>query len=106
MSENGFNINFDSLLKQGLAVIDARFKKYEVTNNKYKLVITQIEGDRDSFYPDMMKEYFGADFETKGRNLFDLWTRILTHKLKMSDLLNRDISIKVAALDFYETQEV
>jgi hypothetical protein len=94
-------INFDSLLKQGFAVIDVRFKDYEITEDAYKYVIIRVERDRESFYPDMIKMYLGKEIEDK--NIYELWINILQHKLSMSKLLGRDISVKVAALDFIET---
>jgi hypothetical protein len=94
-------INFDSLLKQGFAVIDVRFKDYEISEDAYKYVIIRVERDRESFYADMIKMYLGAEQEEK--NIYSLWINILQHKLSMSKLLGRDISVKVAALDFIET---
>lgn len=96
-------INFENLLKLGYAVIDLRVRNYEVTNDQYKLVITQIDSDREDFYPSMLKHYLGKD--VKDKNIYELWIKILYHKLKMSKILKRDISIKVAALDYIETQE-
>ncbi len=98
--EQGIQVNFDSLLKQGLAVIDVRYKEYEITKETYKFIITKIDGDREEFYPMMLKHY--TNIEIKSQNLFKLWIAILDHKLKMSKMLNRDISIKVAALDYIE----
>lgn len=94
-------INFEGLLKQGIGVIDVRFKDYEITSDTFKYVITQIDTDRESFYANMLKHYLGADIKEK--QILPLWANILRHKLKMSEQLKRDISIKVAALDFYET---
>jgi hypothetical protein len=94
-------INFESLLKQGLGVIDVRYKEYEVTKETFKYVVTFIDTDRDSFYADMLKNYLKRDIQDK--NVYDLWIRILRHKLQMSESLDRDISIKVAALDYVET---
>lgn len=96
-------INFDSLLKQGFAVIDVRYRDYAITKETFKYVIIKVERERDDFYQDMIKAYLGKNPEEK--NIFDLWINILKHKLKMSDKLGRDISIKVAALDFLETEE-
>lgn len=98
--ENEIQINYDSLLKQGLAVIDVRYKDYEVTNELFKYVISKIEGDRDDFYPSMIKHYTGR--ELKDRNVYDIWTNILKHKMSMSSMLKRDVSIKVAAMDYME----
>ena len=69
MVENNTNIqiNFESLLKQGFAIIDVRYKDYEVINETYKFIIVHVERIRDDFYQNM---------------------------------LNQNISIKVAALDF------
>ncbi|RLC52508.1 MAG: hypothetical protein DRZ79_01070 [Candidatus Cloacimonadota bacterium] len=96
-------INFESLLKQGFAVIDVRYKVYEITDATYKYVIANVERDRDDFYVNMLKHYLGKDIEEK--DVYDLWIKILKHKLKMSKMLGRDISIKVAALDFMETKD-
>lgn len=95
-------INYDTLLKQGFAIIDVRYKEYEITNEQFKYVITRIEGDRDDFYPSMLKYYLGKDL--KDRNIYELWSKILRHKIAMSEILNRDVSIKVAALDFIENE--
>lgn len=94
-------INFESLLKQGLGVIDVRYKDYEITRETFKYVVAFIDTDRDSFYLDMLKTYLKRDIQDK--NIYDLWIRILRHKLQMSESLDRDISIKVAALDYAET---
>ncbi|MDD3050463.1 MAG: hypothetical protein PHR06_04890 [Candidatus Cloacimonetes bacterium] len=103
-NERGLQVfNFESLLKLGYAVIDVRYREYEVANESYKLVITQVESDREDFYPNMLKYYIGTEF--KDKNVFEIWIKILKHKLRMSEILNRDISIKVAALDFFETGE-
>ncbi len=95
-------INFESLLKQGFAVIDVRYREYEISSEMYKYVIAHVEKDREAFYADMLKHYLNRD--VKDRNVLELWVKILKHKLKMSELLNRDISIKVAALDYFETR--
>jgi hypothetical protein len=99
--KNSININFDSLLKQGFAVIDVRYRDYEITNETFKYVIIQVERDREVFYSSMLKHYLGREVEEK--NIYDLWVKIMAHKLKMSKMLSRDISIKVAALDFVES---
>jgi len=96
-------INFESLLKQGFAVIDVRYKDYEITDATYKYVIANVERDRDDFYLNMLKHYLGKNIE--GKDIYGLWIKILKHKLKMSKMLGRDISIKVAALDFMETKD-
>jgi len=49
----------------------------------------------------MLKLYTGI--EVKPNDMYEIWTDILKHKIKMSMVLNRDIAIKVAALDYIET---
>ncbi|MCF7919939.1 MAG: hypothetical protein K9N06_08495 [Candidatus Cloacimonetes bacterium] len=100
---NEMNINFDALLKQGFAVIDVRYRDYEIAPDGYKYVITLIDRDRETFYAAMMKEYLGHDLENN--NVYAVWLEILKHKLKMSHMLKRDISIKVATLDYLESKE-
>jgi len=99
---NNMNINFDALLKQGFAVIDVRYKEYEIVSEGFKYVIILVDHDREDFYADMLKSYLGHDLE--GNNVYELWLSILKHKLKMSAMLKRDISIKVATLDFLESK--
>ncbi len=99
--KNKININFDSLLKQGFAVIDVRFRDYEITNESFKYVVIQVERDREVFYQTMLKHYLARDVEEK--NIYDMWVKIMTHKLNMSKMMGRDISIKVAALDYVES---
>lgn len=94
-------INFENLLKLGYAVIDIRYKEYDLCADSQKLVIARVDSDRDEFYQDMLKLYTGVEF--KPSEIFEVWTDILIHKVKMSRVLNRDISIKVAALDYIET---
>jgi hypothetical protein len=96
-----FKINFDSLLKLGYGVIDVRFKEYDVTNSEFKYVIVLVEKDRDTFYVDMLKDYTGQEF--KQNEVLDIWKNILDHKVKMSEILKRDVSIKVATMDFLES---
>ncbi len=96
-------INFESLLKLGFAVIDARYFDYDITNEPYKLVITRVTTDRDDFYRDMLKSYF-PKFEVE-KNIYEVWTAILEHKISMSKVLNRDVSIKVAVYDYLETSK-
>jgi len=48
----------------------------------------------------MLKYYLGKD--AKDKNAYELWTNILRHKLRMSESLQRDVSIKVAAIDYLE----
>ena len=106
MTENidaDININFDSLLKLGFAVIDIRCKDYEITKETFKYVIAFVEHDREEFYQNMIKEYLGKEF--KGKDLYDIWIKILKHKIELSRKLERDISIKVVALDFIESEE-
>jgi hypothetical protein len=102
MSNNGneLSINFDSFIKLGYGIIDIRVKDYEITHDKYKYVITRIEGDRDSFYQDMLKYYLGRDLIDK--NVYEIWVKVLMHKINMSEDLKRDVSIKVAAIDYLE----
>ncbi|MCD4652255.1 MAG: hypothetical protein K8S56_10810 [Candidatus Cloacimonetes bacterium] len=97
----GWHINFDSLLKQGIVVIDARYRTYEISASTMKYVVTFIENNRETFYVDLLKQMIGEDIKQK--DVYDLWTRMLQHKLEMSESLNRDVSIKVAAMDYYET---
>ncbi len=93
-------LNFDNLLKLGYAVIDARFCDYEINKNTYKFVIVRIDGDRNTYYLDMLKSYNPAMKLEK--NVYELWSKILSHKISMSKILNRDISIKVALFDYLE----
>ena len=101
--DTNININFDSLLKLGFAVVDIRYKDYEITKETFKYVIAFVEHDRDEFYKNMIKEYLGKEF--KGKDIYDIWIKILKHKIELSRKLDRDISIKVAALDFIESEE-
>ncbi len=94
-------INFENLLKLGYAVIDVRYKDYDLLNDSQKLVIARVDSDRDEFYQDMLKLYTSIEF--KPSEIFEIWTEILLHKIRMSRVLNRDIAIKVAALDYIET---
>jgi len=94
-------INFDNLLKLGYAVIDVRFKDYDLCGDSQKLVIARVDSDRDEFYQDMLKLYTSQEF--KSGEIYEIWTEILLHKVKMSQVLGRDIAIKVAALDYIET---
>lgn len=94
-------INFENLLKLGYAVVDIRYKDYDVCADSQKLVIARVDADRDEFYQDMLKLYTGVEF--KPNEMHEIWTDILIHKIKMSMVLNRDIAIKVAALDYIET---
>ncbi len=99
---NDMNINFDALLKQGFGVIDVRYKDYEIVTEGFKYVIILVDHDRGDFYADMIKNYLGH--ELKANNILETWLAILKHKLKMSAMLKRDISIKVATLDFLESK--
>ncbi len=101
--DTDININFDSLLKLGFTVIDARCKNYEITKETFKYVIAFVEHDREDFYKNMLKEYLGKEF--KGKDIYDMWIKILKHKIKISRKLDRDISITVAALDLIESEE-
>ena len=101
--DTDININFDCLLKLGFAVIDIRCKDYEIVNKTFKYVIAFIEYDREEFYKNMIKEYLGKEFN--GKEIYDMWIIILKHKIKLSRKLDREISIKVAALDFIESEE-
>lgn len=101
---NEMNINFDVLLKQGYAVIDVRYRDYEIVPEGYKYVITLVDRDREDFYAEMLKEYLGM--EMKNGSIYATWLDILKHKLRMSHMLRRDIAIKVAALDYQESREI
>lgn len=101
LAVNDLQINFENLLKLGYAVIDIRYKDYDVCNDTHKLVVGRVDADRDEFYPEMLKQYTGIEF--KASEVFEIWIEILFHKVKMSRVLNRDIAIKVAALDYIET---
>ncbi|MCB5246813.1 MAG: hypothetical protein PHD87_08465 [Candidatus Cloacimonetes bacterium] len=96
-----FQVNYENLLKLGYAVIDIRYKDYDMCNDSQKLVIARVDADRDEFYQDMLKQYTTIEF--KPGEIYEIWTEILMHKVKMSRVLNRDIAIKVAALDYIET---
>jgi hypothetical protein len=96
-----FQVNYENLLKLGYAVVDIRYKDYDVLADSQKLVIARVDSDRDEFYQAMVKQYTGTEF--KPNEVFEIWTNILKHKVKMSSMLNRDIAIKVAALDYFET---
>ncbi|HAN40529.1 MAG TPA: hypothetical protein GX398_03680 [Candidatus Cloacimonetes bacterium] len=98
---NELQINYDNLLKLGYAVLDIRFKDYDFCPDSYKLVIARVDVDRDEFYQEMLKKYTSQEF--KANEVSEIWTDILKHKVKMSSVLNRDIAIKVAALDYIET---
>ncbi len=94
-------VNYENLLKMGYAVVDVRYKDYDICNDTLKLVIARVDMDRDEFYLDMLKQYTSIEF--KPNEIFEIWTDILMHKIRMSRVLNRDIAIKVAALDYIET---
>lgn len=94
-------INYDSLLKLGYVIVDVRYKDYDVVSEAPKLVIARVDNDRDEFYQSMLKQYTALEFKTS--EIYDVWTDVLRHKIKMSNVLNRDIAIKVAALDYIET---
>ncbi|MCB5224623.1 MAG: hypothetical protein WCY21_07075 [Candidatus Cloacimonadaceae bacterium] len=96
-----FQINYENLLKLGYAVIDIRHKDYDTLGDSHKLVIARVDTDRDEYYQDMLKQYTAMEF--KPGEIYEIWTEILMHKVKMSRVLNRDIAIKVAALDYIET---
>ena len=89
LNHEDLQINYENLLKLGYVVVDIRYKEYDVCS------------DRDDFYQDMLKLYTGIEF--KPNDMYEIWTDILKHKIKMSMVLNRDIAIKVAALDYIET---
>ena len=99
-NETEIQVNFDGLLKLGYGIIDVRYRDYEVSNDSLKYIITRVDGDRDDFYHEMLKYYLNRD--VKDKNVYELWIKILKHKMKMSASLNRDVSIKVAAIDFQE----
>ena len=101
MNPEDLQINYENLLKLGYAVVDVRFKDYDILSDSQKLVIARVETDRDEFYQAMLKQYTSIEF--KLNEIYDVWTDILRHKIRMSNVLNRDISIKVAALDYIET---
>ncbi len=101
LSKDELQINYENLLKLGYAVIDVRFKDYDFCVDSHKLVLGRVDVDRDEFYQDMLKIYTGVEF--KPAEIFEIWTEILLHKIRMSRALKRDMAIKVAALDFIET---
>lgn len=96
-----FQINYENLLKLGYAVVDIRYKDYDVLPESQKLIIAKVDNDRDEFYQMMLKQYTGNEF--KPNEVYEIWTNILRHKINMSSMLSRDIAIKVAALDYFET---
>ncbi len=96
-----FQVNYENLLKLGYAVVDIRYKDYDVLPDSQKLIISKVETDRDAFYQMMLKQYTGNEF--KPNEVYEMWTEVLKHKINMSSMLNRDIAIKVAALDYFET---
>lgn len=100
----GSSINFDSLLKLGYAVIDARYCDYEITKEQYKFVIARVSSDRDTFYRDMIKTYYPQFNQEK--DIYEMWLNILQHKIAMSRILRRDVSIKVAVYDYLETNSI
>ena len=97
-------INYDSLLKQGLMVLDLRYHNYICAKNSYKFVISRIENNEGDVYINMIKELTGVVIENT--KVYAVWSKILLHKYEMSAILDRDISIKVAALDYLETHGV
>jgi len=94
------DINYDSLLKQGLVVIDLRYRGYSCSQNYYKYVVSRIENKEGDVYINMIKEFTGVVVENT--KVYSVWSKILLHKYEMSATLDRDISIKVAALDYLE----
>ncbi|MEN6445416.1 MAG: hypothetical protein ABFC98_05155 [Candidatus Cloacimonas sp.] len=101
LNQENLQINYENLLKLGYVVVDIRYKDYDVCSDTPKLVIARVDSDRDDFYQDMLKLYTGVEF--KPNEMYEIWTDILMHKIRMSVVLNRDIAIKVAALDYIET---
>ena len=102
VQDNEIQVNFEGLLKIGYGIIDVRYRDYEVSNSNLKFIITKIDGDRDDFYPEMIKYYTGKDM--RENNFYELWIKILKHKISMSENLKRDVSIKVAVIDFMENR--
>lgn len=101
LQTDDFQINYENLLKLGYVVVDIRYKDYDVLPDSQKLIIAKVDNDRDEFYTTMLKQYTGSEF--KPNEVYDVWSNILKHKINMSSMLNRDIAIKVAALDYFET---
>jgi len=101
LNSEDVQINYENLLKLGFVVIDVRYKDYDILSDSPKLVIARVETDRDEFYQTMLKQYTAIEF--KANEVYEIWSDILRHKVKMSKVLNRDIAIKVAALDYIET---
>lgn len=101
LQTDDFQINYENLLKLGYVVVDIRYKDYDVLPDSQKLIIAKVDNDRDEFYTTMLKQYTGSEF--KPNEVYDVWSNILRHKINMSSMLNRDIAIKVAALDYFET---
>ncbi len=98
------DINYDSLLKQGFVVIDLRYREYSCSKKSYKFVISRVENNEGDVYINMIKDFTGVTVENT--KVYAVWSKILLHKYEMSDTLNRDISIKVAALDYIETHGI
>ena len=58
-----FQVNFENLLKLGYAVVDIRYKDYDVLTDSQKLIIAKVENDRDEFYAMMLKQYTGSELK-------------------------------------------
>ena len=56
-----FQINFENLLKLGYAVVDIRFKEYDILSDSQKVIIARVDNDRDEFYQAMLKQYTGQE---------------------------------------------
>ncbi len=100
MNNNQISINYEGLLKLGFAVIDARYCDYPVESDNIKLVIVSVMNDREVFYYNMLKSY--CPNLKKTRDVYQLWTNILLHKIEMSKQLKRDVSIMTAACDYID----
>ena len=63
MNPEDLQINYENLLKLGYAVVDVRFKDYDILSDSQKLVIARVETDRDEFYQAMLKQYTSIEFK-------------------------------------------
>ncbi|MFN3966474.1 MAG: diguanylate cyclase [Endomicrobiia bacterium] len=98
--ENFQDKEIDELESEGYGIIDVIAGDVKPTQEMQYIIDKISEEKRGTFYSDILYNLTSERFPEKEAK--ELWQEILRHKYIVSEMLKRNIGIRVAALDYME----
>lgn len=81
-------------------VIEIAARDIERSLHHEERLAKEKAGKKETFYSDLIYTLTNLRYDEKEARV--LWVNLLTHKMEMSDRLDRNVGIRVAALDYFK----